>query len=316
MSYDQDDLVGQTQSADNYISRNFIMEYLNDSVEQLLEIKNIDPKIDVLEYFTEYFKTVLEGNHILYRDYTFVSSTPYNRACFVQKFFELFSQFLFREETVNCIEMHSLVMLICVNFPKHIIEKSFNIASNEENSKILFKNFVYLFQLQFYYDEFLNDSKEVFENLQNKSKSNDSKNFDKNLKSFTDSLNRLIDQSKYSCPSKNIINQVKAELDDDWDYYKFLNKLALNKSLTKNIGKLPCYQDLNEYQDNFLKNEKLSKEPKIEKLSVETKANNGNFKSANLLRQKSFLNIANSFNKTSSTRDVSSSTDSSSDTDT
>jgi len=29
------------------------MEYLNDSVEQLLEVKNSNPKIDVMEFFTE-----------------------------------------------------------------------------------------------------------------------------------------------------------------------------------------------------------------------------------------------------------------------
>ena len=34
-------------------ARNYIMEYLNDSVQQLLETKNSNPKIDVLEFFTE-----------------------------------------------------------------------------------------------------------------------------------------------------------------------------------------------------------------------------------------------------------------------
>jgi hypothetical protein len=29
------------------------MEYLNDSVEQLLEVKNANPKIDIMEFFTE-----------------------------------------------------------------------------------------------------------------------------------------------------------------------------------------------------------------------------------------------------------------------
>lgn len=36
-----------------FTARNHIMEYLNDSVQQLLDIKNSIPKIDVLEFFTE-----------------------------------------------------------------------------------------------------------------------------------------------------------------------------------------------------------------------------------------------------------------------
>lgn len=34
-------------------ARNYIMEYLNDSVQQLLDIRNSNPKIEVLEFFTE-----------------------------------------------------------------------------------------------------------------------------------------------------------------------------------------------------------------------------------------------------------------------
>ncbi len=41
------------RSSDNYLVRNYIMEYLNDSINQLLETKNSNPKIDVLDFFTE-----------------------------------------------------------------------------------------------------------------------------------------------------------------------------------------------------------------------------------------------------------------------
>ncbi len=48
------DYQGQFKLApDNYLARNYIMDYLNDSVQQLLDIRNANPKIDVLEFFAE-----------------------------------------------------------------------------------------------------------------------------------------------------------------------------------------------------------------------------------------------------------------------
>ena len=47
--------------------------------------------------FKKSFKSVRQGNHIVFREYSFISSTPYNRACFIQKFLETYNYMISRD---------------------------------------------------------------------------------------------------------------------------------------------------------------------------------------------------------------------------
>ncbi|RNA16184.1 hypothetical protein BpHYR1_016335 [Brachionus plicatilis] len=310
MSFDSSELIESLSCENNYITRNHIMEYLNDSVEQLLELKNIDPKIDVLEFFTEYFKTVLEGNHILYRDFSFVSRTQYNRACFVQKFFELFCHLLTRDERVNSLEMHSLVMLICVNFPKNLVDKSFRILSRDDNQKICFKDFIYVFQFQFFYKEFIEEAKEIYENSAN----SDGDSI-RDVKKISDKISILIEKSKFECPPVNLIIEILNEKSSKLDFFELLHELALNEKIIKHKGKLPCPNEMLDFEKNMPNNDKSTKEVKEQILG--DRLNLSNFK-PNGLRQKSLTNISNCMSKQSPVDQKKKrySSDSSSDTDT
>lgn len=118
------------------------------------------------------FKSVKLGNHIVFREYSFIAATPYNRACFIQKFLDtynymisrdgfIFSYFLFLTHNFNFIylfldpinihEYQSLILLLCYDFPVDIVTNSLKAISSEDNLTGLFKDFLYSFQFQFYY---------------------------------------------------------------------------------------------------------------------------------------------------------------------
>ena len=40
------------------------------------------------------FYNVKQGNHVMFRDYNFIASTPYNRLCFISKYQEIYSQMI------------------------------------------------------------------------------------------------------------------------------------------------------------------------------------------------------------------------------
>jgi hypothetical protein len=43
----------KNNNKNKYLARHYIKEYLNDSVNQLLLVKNTTPKLDVMEFFLE-----------------------------------------------------------------------------------------------------------------------------------------------------------------------------------------------------------------------------------------------------------------------
>ena len=119
------------------------------------------------------FKSVKLGNHIVFREYSFIAATPYNRACFIQKFLDTYNYMISRDgflilvifyflttiltvffsylDSINIHEYQSLILLLCYDFPVDIVTNSLKAISSEDNLTGLFKDFLYSFQFQFYY---------------------------------------------------------------------------------------------------------------------------------------------------------------------
>jgi|TARA_B110001450_G_C17404200_1_gene393002 hypothetical protein len=60
--------------------------YLQDAIKIILDRRGEKP----LDILTEYFNTALKGEHILLREYAFVSATQLNRKCFLQQIRKVF----------------------------------------------------------------------------------------------------------------------------------------------------------------------------------------------------------------------------------
>ena len=65
--------------ASEYLETHKMSIYLQDSIKIILDRKEQKP----LDLLAEYFNTTLKGDHILLREYAFVSATCLNRKCFL-----------------------------------------------------------------------------------------------------------------------------------------------------------------------------------------------------------------------------------------
>ena len=60
--------------------------YLQDAIKIILDRREEKP----LNILSEYFNTMLKGEHILLREYAFVNATMLNRKCFLQQIRKIF----------------------------------------------------------------------------------------------------------------------------------------------------------------------------------------------------------------------------------
>lgn len=146
-----------TSDAELYLKKHHIMAYIEDAVTFLLEKKDEDSKTKPYEVLGEYFESIKKGTHILFRDYSFITLTPHNRASFIQCFWNTYSEMAVKVNLMKVTEYLSLIRLLCHNFPSDVILKvgrvifSFDITE----STVSFPDFLYTFQTVFYYESFL-----------------------------------------------------------------------------------------------------------------------------------------------------------------
>uniref|UniRef100_A0A9L0RBK1 Centriolar satellite-associated tubulin polyglutamylase complex regulator 1 n=1 Tax=Equus caballus TaxID=9796 RepID=A0A9L0RBK1_HORSE len=67
-----------------------VLTYMEDAVCQLLENKEDISQYGIARFFTEYFNSVCQGTHILFREFSFIQATPHNRASFLRAFWRCF----------------------------------------------------------------------------------------------------------------------------------------------------------------------------------------------------------------------------------
>jgi hypothetical protein len=75
-----------SQKASDYLDNQKMSIYLQDAIKIILDRKDEKP----LDLLNEYFNTTLKGEHILLREYAFVSSTLLNRKSFLQQVKKVF----------------------------------------------------------------------------------------------------------------------------------------------------------------------------------------------------------------------------------
>ncbi|CAI5763732.1 Hypothetical predicted protein [Podarcis lilfordi] len=73
-----------------YLAQQHVLTYMEDAVSQLLESRDDISQYGIARFFTEYFNSVRQGTHILFREFNFVQATPHNRASFLRTFWRCF----------------------------------------------------------------------------------------------------------------------------------------------------------------------------------------------------------------------------------
>ena len=151
-----------------YLKKHHIMTYIEDVVSFLLERKDEDGKLRPMELLAEYFKSIKNGTHVLFREYSFISSTPHNRASFVRLFWHSYSEVAVKGDMMQLAEFLSLLRLLCYDFPAEIVQKVGEVlfCHNSMENLVMFPDFLYTFQVVFYYEVFLSQCQSICTDLE------------------------------------------------------------------------------------------------------------------------------------------------------
>uniref|UniRef100_A0A8C9FNC7 Centriolar satellite-associated tubulin polyglutamylase complex regulator 1 n=1 Tax=Pavo cristatus TaxID=9049 RepID=A0A8C9FNC7_PAVCR len=144
-----------------------VLTYMEDAVSQLLENREDISQYGIARFFTEYFNSVRQGTHILFREFSFVQATPHNRASFLRTFWRCFRTVGKNGDLLTAQEYHCLLQLLCPDFPMELTQKAARIVLMDDAMDCLmsFSDFLFAFQIQFYYSEFLESVAAIYQDL-------------------------------------------------------------------------------------------------------------------------------------------------------
>ena len=118
-------------------------------------------------FLADYFSSVQQGIQSLFREFAFVKATLQNRLSLIKLFYRCFEPIGRRGDLLNIREYHSLICLICPDFPLEPIQKTARIILTDDvmDCLVAFPDFIYTFQVQFVYEEFLKLCLEVYSSV-------------------------------------------------------------------------------------------------------------------------------------------------------
>lgn len=123
----------------DYLKEHFLEVYLEDAVAQLLanwqETGNKSPIMKPCKFFKEYFTSVHQGTHILFREFSFVSATPYNRLCVLKAIMQIYKPFFYRDDRYNASDYHSLLQLVWPDFRMQVVQDAFTAYDDDKKDE-------------------------------------------------------------------------------------------------------------------------------------------------------------------------------------
>lgn len=145
---------------------------MQDAIKIILDRRDTDKPLDLLN---EYFSTTLKGEHVLLREYAFVSATALNRRSFLQQIKKVFHQTP-HFKTVTALDYHQMICLVCSDFPRQLMIDAVRVlpqaamdlmSEKKDQHDLLFVSYD-IEKLQgavsvfFYYSEFMESLKTLF----------------------------------------------------------------------------------------------------------------------------------------------------------
>ena len=152
---------------ERYLKKHHLLTYIQDLTSILIENKYSkgSQKPHPITLIQDYFHRVRIGIHVYQREYKYVYSTPYNRACFIRIIWQCYSKGLNQSNILMCYsEYLQLIQLVCRDFPSHFADEAVLLLScvMNEPHKVSFCEFMYTFQVLFYYEDFIHDCERLF----------------------------------------------------------------------------------------------------------------------------------------------------------
>ncbi|XP_028649668.1 centriolar satellite-associated tubulin polyglutamylase complex regulator 1 [Erpetoichthys calabaricus] len=247
-------------SVEEYLTKKHVLFYIEDCVTQVLEHKEEYTQFGILRFLSEYFNSVKKGNHILFREFSFVRATPHNRSSFLHMFWRCFRQIGKNGDLLSMMEYASLLQLICPDFPEDVVQKAARIVLMDDamDCPMSFSDFLYAFQIQFYYEEFLESTAVIYQDLLSGKcpntvivpTSSSVEQCPRLVSSdtaahegvdsfvFCNCVEGLCERFKYSFPPVHCIKEILGNV-QRISFYSFLMALAKHEEINSNIGSLP-----------------------------------------------------------------------------
>ncbi|XP_067292364.1 centriolar satellite-associated tubulin polyglutamylase complex regulator 1 isoform X2 [Pseudorasbora parva] len=249
-------------TVDEYLAETNVTFYLNDAVTQLLEHKEEYTQFGVVRYFAEYVKN---GNHVLFREFSYIKATPHNRESFIHTFWKCFRQIGKNGDLLAMSEYSSLLQLLCPDFPTEMVQNTARIVLSDDATDCLmsFSDFIYSLQIQFYYEEFVESVSVIYQDLlsgknpntvivptstsveQLSSAANEEPDAQEGVDSsiFCECIEGLCERFKHKFPSIVAIKEI-LESSQRVSFYSFLMALAKHEGVNQDISALPNKSDL------------------------------------------------------------------------
>ncbi|KAJ7406105.1 hypothetical protein BTVI_66310 [Pitangus sulphuratus] len=171
----------------------------------------------------------------------------------------------FSADLLTAQEYHCLLQLLCPDFPMELTQKAARIVLMDDAMDCLmsFSDFLFAFQIQFYYSEFLESVAAIYQDLlagknpntvivptsssgqhRQRQPSNDCNPLEGVEASlFYQCLESLCDRSKYSCPPSALVKEMLSNA-QRMTFYGFLVALAKDQGINRALGALPDKGDL------------------------------------------------------------------------
>ncbi|XP_022800867.1 UPF0705 protein C11orf49 homolog [Stylophora pistillata] len=272
-------------TAEQYLAKYHVLTYLQDAVAQLLEHKEENPRVIPARFLSDYFRSVVQGNHTLFREYNYIKKTPHNIASFIRVFWKCFRHIGRNGDLLSAKEYHSLVCLLCPDFPFEPVQKTARIILMEDAMDCLmsFPDFLYAFQTQFFYEEFIEKLQSTYQALisgtyrpgqivivptlsrpiQHKMQQQPahtapdavqvSSGDGVEVHSFLEAILQIIHSSNgsFSCPPVEVIKELLSSV-ERVTFYGFLIGLAKHPGVNNNIATLPEKSAIMEETDQEL----------------------------------------------------------------
>lgn len=257
---------GFNLSSEAYLEKHQILFYFEDCINQLLQYRDENPKVNTIKFINEYFYSLKCGTHVMFRDFEFINATPHNRISFLKIFWQFFKQIGKKGDLLTVQEYHSLITLICPDLPFDLVQKTARIILLDDalDSLISFADFLYAFQVQFYYQEFIQKCGEIYSvlhcqrsprdpvvvptsdiaNLHTVSTCTSPPADGVEAISFLRAIMHLRDKKKigstFSIPPVQVLQEIFTSTSTSHiSFYEFLMALARNEMLNTTLGGLP-----------------------------------------------------------------------------
>jgi len=116
-------------SHEEYLRKHNLTLYLKDATKLMMAAGDEECRERPTEFLAAYFTACCAGTHVTGRPYAFISGSLFNRLHFMRNTVAAFEHMNDLVQGVKLMDCHSLVLLLCHDFPLNVVRAAFKPAA-------------------------------------------------------------------------------------------------------------------------------------------------------------------------------------------